>query len=385
MKHKDLTHSNSKSIPTASFPIHANKPSTLGKEHFLELMEESFSHAWFSNAGQHCSNLEKQLEQHLNVKHCILTANGTLAMLAVISSLTLSGKVILPAFTFTSTANVLSLLGLEPVFCDINPLTQNLDLNECEQLITSDVSAIIPTHLWGRATNIEAFEKLAKDHNIKLIFDAAHAFGNNYKGVPIASFGDAEVFSFHATKSFHTFEGGAITTDDETLAEKLRLFINFGFKDYDDIALIGINAKLSEAHCAMGLANLKCFGEITRRSKTIYLLYKKRLAEICGIDLVNYDGDCMNYHYIACSVSVNNRDSLIEMLHSKDIIARKYFSPGTHKLKPYSKNNIKLPITDLFADQTIILPGGSNITKQEVNYICDLISEFLKQREVANG
>lgn len=366
------------SPPAFSEQIHTNKPSSNNREVFKKYIDNIFDKSWFSNNGPMSIELEKRLKQLLEVKHCALTCNGTNAMLCVILALELKGEVILPAFTFVSTAHLLTILGIKPIFCDIDPVTHNLDIAHCYSLVNSNTSAVISTHLWGRPCNIEGLEELCRTRNIKLIFDAAHAFNNTHKGIKIGRHGDAEIFSFHATKSFHCFEGGAITTQNSDLSSKVKKILNFGFAGFDEVKTIGVNAKMSEVSAAMGLSNLSGLEDTRNHSKQVYDIYKKRLANLKGIKLIQYDcNELANYHYVVISFDYKmigiSRNTLLRILHAENIIARRYFYPGVHKLTPYSQERNILPNTDELCKRVVVLPAGSNIAFDTVEKICGII------------
>jgi len=377
------------SPPLFSVPLHVNAPNTLNRKGFEQYIAPMFESGWLSNSGPLVQRLEDKLADYLNVKNCVVCCNGTSAMSLVISSLGLKGEVILPSFNFISTAHTLMQHGIKPIFCDIDP-SGNICVEECERLISSDTSAIIATHLWGQPCAIEALEKIAKNNNIHLLFDAAHAFSCSYKGRPIGSFGDAEVFSFHATKSFHTFEGGAITTNNNVLADKLRKVKNFGFIGYDKTECVGTNAKMTEVCAAMGLANLDNIKDTLCRSQSNFEAYKVNLLMIPGIDLLQYDNtQSHNFHYIVTNIDEKltgfSRDQLIKILHAENIIARKYFSPGNHMMEPYKTLSLQkienFTVTDRLAKSILLLPGGPMVTLMQISEICQLLKKIIANRD----
>jgi len=214
---------------------HVGSPNIRGRDSFIRRIHETLDRQWFTNKGPLVKELEEKIGDYCAVDHCISACNGTTALQVAIKALDLTGEIIVPSFTFVATAHSVQWLGLKPVFCDIDPATHTIDPQEVKKLITPKTSGIIAVHLWGRPCDTNALEKITAEYQLKLIFDAAHAFGASQKDRMIGSFGNCEVMSFHATKFFNTFEGGAITTNDSALAEKIRLMINFGFKGYDNV------------------------------------------------------------------------------------------------------------------------------------------------------
>ena len=238
---------------------------------------------WLTNNGPLVQEFEQRVAEHLGVKHCIAICNGTIALEIAIRALGLKGEVILPSWTFVATAHALYWQGITPVFADIDPNTHNLDPASVRRMITARTSGIIGVHLWGRPAPVDELQAIADEHDIKLMFDAAHAFGSSYRGKSIGGFGACEVFSFHATKSFNTMEGGAITTNDDGLAEDMRLIRNFGFAGYDNVIHPGTNGKMIEVCAAMGLTNLESLQDVWSINKRNHQYYRSALADIPGI------------------------------------------------------------------------------------------------------
>ncbi len=292
--------------------------------------------------------------------------NGTIALEIAIRALGLTGEVIVPSWTFVATAHALSWQGITPVFADIDPATHNLDPAAVRRMITPRTSGIIGVHLWGRAAPVLELQAIADEHGLKLMFDAAHAFGCSYQGQSIGRFGACEVFSFHATKAFNTMEGGAVTTNDDQLAETLRLMRNFGFKGYDNVIHPGTNGKMIEVCAAMGLANLDGFDAIVAANQRTHSAYQQRLAAIPGIKVLTYDAnERNNHHYVVVEVDKGcpvSRDDLIAALHANNILVRKYFWPGCHRMQPYRDlfphAGLMLPNTIAVADRVMVLPNG---------------------------
>ncbi len=253
-------------VPAFAEPLHVGRPNVPDRAKLLQRIEGALDRRWFTNDGPLVQEFEAALVRQLQVKHVVAMCNGTTALEIAIRALELKGEVIVPSFTFVATAHALQWQEITPVFADIEPATHLIDPAQVERLITPRTTGIIGVHTWGRPCDVAALAEIADRRGLTLLFDAAHAMGCTHRGVPIGRFGAAEVFSFHATKCVHSFEGGAVATNDDDLAEKLRLMRNFGFAGYDRVVYLGINGKLSEIHAAMGLTSLE---DLPRVSPTI--------------------------------------------------------------------------------------------------------------------
>ena len=260
--------------------------------------------------------------------------------------------------------------------------THNLDAEKVDKMITPNTTGIIGVHVWGRPCNIEALSELAARRNLKLLFDAAHAFGCSAQGQPIGNFGDAEVFSFHATKFLNTFEGGAVTTNDDELAQKIRLMKNFGFKGFDNVVYIGTNGKMSEASAAMGLTSLDSMDRFVAVNRSNYDAYAETLQGIDGIKLIRYDTkEAGNFQYIILEVDESktglSRNDLVKVLHAENVIARRYFYPGSHRMEPYRSNfphaHLLLQRTEALTEQVMSLPNGTAIGPEDIEKIGAII------------
>jgi dTDP-4-amino-4,6-dideoxygalactose transaminase len=357
-------------------------PNIGNRKAFLKRINELLDSRWLSNDGPYVKEFEKRIASMLGVKHCIATCNGTLGLEIASRAIGLSGEVILPSFTFVATAHALQWQGITPVFCDIDPLTHNLDPCLVESLVTSRTTGIIGVHLWGRPCNMEVLSDISQRNNLKLLFDAAHAFCCSYKGSMIGNFGNAEVFSFHATKFFNTFEGGAIVTNDDELAEKLQLMRNFGFADYDQVSCLGINGKMNEVSAVMGLTSLESIEEFIKANCRNYKKYKRLLAGIPGVSLMIYDeSDKCNYQYIVLEIDKSitgiSRDELQKILWMENIMARRYFYPGCHRMEPYNSYyphaGLRLPQTEDLTDRVLSLPTGTAVRPGDIDKVCQII------------
>ncbi len=362
-------------------PLHVGRPNITNRAEFLRRVEQILDNQWLTNNGPMVQELEQRIAERLGVKHCVAMCNGTIALEIAIRALGLTGEVIVPSWTFVATAHALYWQGITPVFADINPATHNLDPAAVRRMITPRTSGIIGVHLWGRAAPIDELQAIADERGLKLMFDAAHAFGSSYKGQSIGRFGACEVFSFHATKAFNTMEGGAVTTNDDALAETMRLMRNFGFKGYDNVIHPGTNGKMIEVCAAMGLANLDGFDAIVDTNRRNHAAYKQALAGIPGVELLDYDpAERNSHHYVVLEVGDEcpaSRDEIIATLHAKNILARRYFWPGCHGMQPYRDlfphAGLVLPNTSKVAESVLILPNGLSLDSPAIATICDIV------------
>lgn len=275
------------------------------------------------------------------------------------------------------------------IFADIDPITHNLDPEAVRNMITPRTTGIIGVHLWGRPAPVEELQNIADEHNIKLMFDAAHAFGCSYKGTMIGNFGACEVLSFHATKFFNTFEGGAVLTNDDELAETMLLMRNFGFSGMDNVIHPGTNGKMIEIAAAMGMVNLDAIDSVIAANQRNYLAYREGLSGLQGISLLTFDeAESNNFQYVVMEISEEcpiSRNKIIKTLHAENILARKYFWPGCHNMKPYSDlfphAGLMLPNTQQVADRVVVLPTGTSINQGEINAITNIIRVLVEEVE----
>jgi dTDP-4-amino-4,6-dideoxygalactose transaminase len=320
--------------------------------------------------------------------------NATVALEIVIRALGLTGEVIVPSFTFVATAHALQWQEITPIFCDIDPRTHNLDPARVERMLTPRTSGIIGVHLWGRACDVGALSELAARRGLKLLFDAAHAFGCSHGGRMIGGFGDAEVFSFHATKFFNSFEGGAVVTNDDGLAERIRLMKNFGFAGYDNVVYIGTNGKMSEVSAAMGLTGLESLDEFIDVNRRNYERYRQELEGVPGVSLLAYDeGERCNYQYVVLEIDEAGagvtRDQLMEVLWAENVLARRYFYPGNHRMEPYRSYfpnaGLLLPETERLAGRVLVLPTGTAVGPDHIAELCGIIRMVVAEGAAVGG
>lgn len=369
--------------------LHVGRPNIGSRDAFIQYVDQIFDNRWLSNNGQMVQELERKIAEYHNVKNCVAMCNGTVALEIAIRALELEGEVILPSYTFIATAHALSWQAITPVFADINPVTHTIDPESVKKMITPRTSGIIGVHLWGNVAPVEALQNIADENGLKLMFDAAHAFGCSHQGKMIGNFGECEVLSFHATKFFNTFEGGAVLTNDDELAEKMRLMRNFGFAGLDNVIHMGTNGKMVEVAAAMGLVNMDVIDNVIDANKKNYNAYQNGLAGLPGIKVLTFDElEHNNYQYIVISIGEDcpvSRDSLIEVLHAENIRARKYFWPGCHNMKPYKElyphAGLLLPTTKVVADQVIVMPTGTTMSVEMVNQVTSVIAVFVNNKK----
>ncbi len=367
-------------VPSFDTKLHVGLPNIGDRQRLLERINDLLDRRWLTNDGPYLEEFEQRIARLVGVKHCVGMCSATVALEVSIRAAGLNGEVIVPSFTFVATAHALHWQGITPIFCDIDPRTHNIDPRQVERIITPRTTGIIGVHLWGRPCDVESLAEIAHRRNLKLLFDAAHAFGCSYKGTMIGSFGNAEVFSFHATKVCNTFEGGVIVTNDDELAVKARLMRNFGFAGYDEVVHTGTNGKMNEVSAAMGLTSLESMEEFVTVNRRNYEYYRQQLVDIPGIDLLRYDGTGKyNYQYIVVEVdeaaTEARRDDLQEVLRAENVLARRYFYPGCHRLKPYQSAyaDLTLPNTEHLAGRVLCLPNGAAVGPDEIDKICQVL------------
>lgn len=359
-------------------PIQVTRSSMPEFEEYIEEIRELWDTHWLTNMGTKHKNLESQLLYYLNVPNITLFTNGHLALECIIAALDLRGEVITTPFTFASTTHAIVRNGLKPVFCDINPDDYTIDVEKIESLITEKTSAIIPVHVYGNVCDIEAIDRIAKKHNLKVIYDAAHTFGVTVNGQGIGTFGDASMFSFHATKVFNTIEGGAVTYNDSSIKQVLNDLKNFGITGPETVEYVGGNAKMNEFQAAMGICNLRHVnGEIIKRKKVVER-YIENLKDITGIQLSKKQVDVeSNYAYfpVVFDGYKMTRDEVFEKLKGNDIIARKYFYPLTNSFECYKDQyDVDVtPVAKYIAERVLTLPLYADLPLEDVDRICKII------------
>lgn len=365
--------------------LFVGRPNLGSRQAFLERVGDILDRRWLSNDGPYVKEFEQRVAEFLGVKHCVALCNATIALQMATRAMDLQGEVIIPSYTFVACAHALQWQEITPVFCDIDPQTHLIDPEQIEKLITPRTTGIMGVHLWGRGCETEALQAIADKHELQLFYDASHAFGCTIGGRKIGNFGRAEVFSFHATKFLNSLEGGAVTTNDDELADRLRMMRNFGFSNYDQVDDIGINGKMHEISAAMGLTNLEAIDEIVAANRANYLAYEAGMDGIDGVNLLRYPAsEQMNFQYIVLDVSPEDcpvsRDHLVSELHKRNVIARRYFWPGCHKMEPYRSlypnSHLWLQETERIAERVIVLPTGETVSPETVTQICHMIRKI---------
>jgi dTDP-4-amino-4,6-dideoxygalactose transaminase len=374
--------------PAFDQPLHVGRPNLGDRQKLLARMNDMLDRRWLTNAGPFVQEFEHRIADYVGVKHCIAMCNATIALEIAIRGAGLRGEVIVPSYTFIATAHALQWQEITPVFCDLDPRTHNLDPRKVAALITPHTTGIIGVHVWGRPCAIDELTAISREHKLTLMFDAAHAFGCSYKGRRIGGFGLCEVLSFHATKFLNSFEGGAVVTNDDELAKKIRLMKNFGFEGYDNVSYIGTNGKMTEVCAAMGLTNLECIDEFLAANRRNYACYREGLAGMNGLKLIQFDNkEQCNHQYLVVEVEEEklglSRDELVAVLHAENVLARKYFWPGCHRMEPYRSYfphaRLLLPETEKLAARIIVLPTGTAVGPPEIEGVCKIIRRAIDQ------
>jgi len=366
------------------------KPRRIDSGGFFSRAQKIFDTCWFTNAGENVLEFEKEIADIHHVKHCIAVCSGTIGLQLVLKGLNLTGEVITTPFTFVATAHAILWQGLKPVFADIDSRTLTISPEKLEEKITSKTSAVLGVHVFGQFCDVEKIERIAKKRNMKVVFDAAHNFMASYKGTPVGNFGDAEVLSFHATKIFHTFEGGAILTNDSDLASRLRLLKNFGFKGIDVVDYLGINAKMNEISAAYGLSLLPFIPETSERLKQIQAKYRILLGDTPGLTFFDLTPEVKgNGQYMVILIDEKtfglSRDQLWTHLWNNGVQTRRYFYPGLHWCEPYRAEFSVLenpfPETQRISDAVLCLPCYYDLIDEDIEGICEGIRQSRDQQD----
>lgn len=377
--------------PLFAQPLHVGRPNIGNRDVFMERMNAMLDRRWFSNDGPMVREFEQRIAAFVGVRHCVAMCNATVAMEIAVRALDLKGEIIVPAYTFVATAHALQWQEITPVFADMDANTHNIDVGVIERLITPRTSAIVGVHVWGRACDTDAIEALAARRGLTVLYDAAHAFGCSHNRKMIGGFGTCEVFSFHATKFLNSLEGGAIVTNDDALAVRLRLMRNFGFAGFDTVVYLGVNGKMTEASAAMGLTSLESIGEIIDVNRANYETYRRELRKLPGVSVIDYPAiEQNNYQYVVVEVDPNvaplTRDEIVSVLHAENVLARKYFWPGVHRLEPYRSlqpnASMLLPVTERVAARVLVLPTGQAVSTDTASQVAAIICDAFAKEEL---
>jgi len=365
-------------------PITVTQPFLPPLEEFIPYLQKIWENKWLTNNGEFHQELEKRLCDYLGVKYISLFANGTLALITALQTLKISGEVITTPFSFVASTHALWWNGIKPVFVDIEPETCTLDPAKIEAAITPQTTAILPVHVYGNPCQTEKIQEIANRYGLKVIYDAAHAFGVCKDGIGIANFGDLSVLSFHATKVFNTFEGGAIVCHDEATKRRIDDLKNFGFHDELTVVTPGINAKMNEVQAAMGLLQLQYIDETIAKRKNITELYRKELQYIKGITFLS-DMEQVQHNYSYFPIFIDEReygktrDELYDLLKQQNIYARRYFYPLISQFPTYSglesAQRGNLPIAEQKTKEVLCLPIFPNLIEQDILFISTLLKK----------
>jgi dTDP-4-amino-4,6-dideoxygalactose transaminase len=349
----------------ASEPIYVTRPFLPPLEEFNEYLEQIWESKKLTNKGPYHELFEKKLAEYLNVKYVSLFSNGTLALISALQTLRITGEVITTPFSFVATTHALNWNGIKPVFCDVDPATYNLDPNKIEAAITPRTTAVLPVHVYGNPCDVTAIQEIAGPYGLKVIYDACHAFGVTLDGNSILNFGDLSVLSFHATKVFTTFEGGAIICHDETTKKRIDFLKNFGFAGETTVVAPGINAKMNEFQAALGVLQLKYVGQSIQKRKDIVTLYRHNLRDVPGITYLE-DIPLVGHNYAHFPILIDkdifgkSRDDVYNALKNKNIFTRRYFYPLISQFPTYrgleSANSNNLPVAEDITQKILCLP-----------------------------
>jgi dTDP-4-amino-4,6-dideoxygalactose transaminase len=368
--------------PAFDEKLHVGRPNIGDRQHLMERLNDILDRQWLTNDGPYVQEFECKIADFVGVKHCVAVCNATTGLQIAIRALQLSGEVILPSMTFIATAHALQWQNITPVFCDIDPETWNIEPRRVEEMITPRTTGIIGVHLFARPCDVDALADIARQHKLRVLYDAAHAFGCSVKSRMIGGFGDAEVFSFHATKFFNSLEGGAVVTNNDDLAVKMRLMRNFGFSGYDKVICIGTNGKMNEFSAVMGLTSFESLGHVVETNRHNYFHYQTELANLPGVTLIAYnEAEKCNFQYVVLEIDEElthiSRDQLVESLWAENVIARRYFYPGCHRMEPYCSlfpyAGLHLPVTERVANQLLCLPTGTSMDDEKISRLAGII------------
>jgi dTDP-4-amino-4,6-dideoxygalactose transaminase len=352
--------------------INVTKTYLPSKEKYQKYVDEIYANGWVTNNGSLVQKLEKRLAEYLGVKNVVLVANGTAALEIAYRTLEVKGFAVTTPFSFVATTSSLVTNGILPIFADIDPHTLNIDPEKIEAQITPHTSAIVPVHVFGNACDVEAIAKIAKKHDLKVVYDAAHAFGVNYKGQSILNYGDISTLSFHATKLFHTIEGGALIINDDALVEKARYLINFGIENAESIPELGTNAKMNEFEAAMGLCMLDEMENILQKCKAVSELYEKELDGLVQMQKRNDHATCNYSYFPVVFKSAEERAKVQSALNEEQIFPRRYFYPSLDSLH-YIEPKQFMPVSRDIAERILTLPLYPELEMEDQQRIIDTI------------
>jgi len=368
--------------PAFSEPVYITRPRLPPRAAFDALVDDIYQTRWLTNDGPLVRRLEAQLRGRLGTAFCSTFCNGTLALLAALRSLDLHGEVITTPFTFPATVHAIEWAGLTPVFCDVDPATYNLDVTRAVELISPHTAAVLPVHVFGNPCDVVAMDAVARAHGLRVVYDAAHAFGVVHRGRPIGCWGDLSIFSFHATKLFHTAEGGAVAGPDDRLLSGLAAMRNFGIRSEEVVRGVGLNGKLSELQAAMGLAMLELVDDEIQRRGELTARYRAHLSKVDGVTFQHVAPETVPTHaYFTIEVDAErfgvSRDTLHRALRAENIITRKYFAPLCSDNEAYrhldSAQPQYLPNARRLASRILCLPLYGELSVAQVDQIVECL------------
>lgn len=384
--------------PAFTEMLAVGRPNVPNRRAFLARVERMMEGRQFTNNGPMVREFEAEVARDMAADHCIATCNATVGLELIVHALGLKGEVIVPSFTFVATVHALYRQNIRPVFCDVDPETHCLDPEAVEALITSSTTGILGVSLWGTYSGEAALRDIADRHGLKFILDSAHSYGCAHEDGTMTRHCHAEVLSFHATKCIQAMEGGAILTDDDEVAERLRFLVNFGFAGEDKVLHLGTNGKMNEAEAAMGLTSLEAKERIFTRNRLNLEAYAAGLKEVPGIRLVGLPRPgTHNCQYVVAEVDAGvmglTRDELVGALRAENVFARRYFHPGVHRMEPYSglfpDAGERLPVTERLARNVMVLPNGLEVSRGMVMRLTDRIAAIARRagevREALKG
>ncbi|GAB6142755.1 DegT/DnrJ/EryC1/StrS family aminotransferase [Desulfocicer niacini] len=364
-------------------PIYVTKPFMPPQEEFCKGLKEIWDNQWLTNNGPVLQRYQKELKTYCETDNICLFNNGTLALQIALQGMGISGEVITTPFTFVATTHALYWNKIRPVFCDIEPDYFTLDPAKVEELITPWTTAILAVHVFGRPCQLEALADIAKRHNLTLIYDAAHAFGVRVNGNPIGNYGDLSMFSFHATKLYHSIEGGMLTFKDSGLSQTFNYLKNFGFKSETEVVMPGTNAKMNEMQALMGSVVLRYMEQLVAKRKKLYQIYRERLGDVPGISFSPDPDNSVEYNYAYVPILIDekefrmSRDDLYMKLKEYNVFARRYFYPLLNEFACYQSVSITRPLTIAkeVAEKILTLPIYMDLEEDDVNKVCDILAK----------
>lgn len=380
--------------PAFADPVHVGRPNLPDPERVVDAVRRVLARNILTNDGPEVRALEDRFRELTGAPEAVAVCNATIGLQLLAVALELRGRVVLPAFTFVASAHAFRWMGLEPVFADIDPATHNLDPAAVRRSAAGGVAAVLGVHVWGRLCVPSALEETCRDLGVPLMFDAAHALGCAGHGRSAGAFGTAEVFSLHATKVCHSFEGGMITCRDRALAERLRRIRNFGFSGYDRVDHLGTNAKLPEVSAAAGLLSLEQLEHYRGVNAANAARYRAALRAVPGLHWVEpFAGETSNHQYVVAELGPRwpawTRDVLVRALHLEGVLARRYFHPGCHRMEPYRTEQPEagrgLPHTEALCGRVVCFPNGTGVSPETIDRICGLVALILSDPEAVRA